>query len=112
MILKAAEFYRTSRKCKRDTIHFIYFTRAFENPVQETSTPYSPFATTIEIAIWRFVSPVFMVFRSAEAECKETKREVRLLKEERGALKSAIRGQEGEMQREIKNLLNKMKGRV
>ena len=48
--------------------------------------------------------------RSGEAEIKECRREISMLSEECSALKSVIKGQEGEMQREINNLLIKMKG--
>ena len=41
---------------------------------------------------------------------KEKKREISMLSEENSALKSVMKGQEGEMQREINNLLVKMKG--
>ncbi|XP_067945325.1 coiled-coil domain-containing protein 158-like [Watersipora subatra] len=47
--------------------------------------------------------------RVNEHELKEARREISMLSEECNALKSVIKGQEGEMQREINNLLMKIK---
>ena len=52
----------------------------------------------------------FQTRRSCQFEMKEKKREISMLSEENSALKSVMKGQEGEMQREINNLLVKMKG--
>lgn len=48
--------------------------------------------------------------RVGEADMRESRRGNSMLAEEVNALKSVIKGKDGEMQREINNLLIKMKG--
>ena len=43
-------------------------------------------------------------------DLRECRREISMLAEECNALKSVMKGQEGEMQREINNLIIKLKG--